>query len=98
MISLSHTPRQQWSLAVKVGDFPPEDIIVKAVNHSLEVHAEKKSLDGNSEAEFSHKLVNHKRISVFPCFGCNLYTAVMQFGLAHSSCCVYKTQENEICF
>ena len=55
MRSLSHTPRQQWSLAVKVGDFPPEDIIVKIVNHSLEVHAEKKSLDGSSEAEFSHK-------------------------------------------
>ena len=52
-----HVPRQQWSLAVRVGDFPPEEIIVKTVNNSLEVHAEKKSLDGSSEAEFSHKSV-----------------------------------------
>ncbi|CAK8695624.1 heat shock protein beta-7-like [Clavelina lepadiformis] len=49
------TPRQQWSMSVRVGDFLPEDIIVKAVNHRLEVRAEKVAVDGNSEAEFSHK-------------------------------------------
>lgn len=47
--------RQQWSLSIRVGDFDPEDIIVKAVNNSLEVHAEKKSKERNTEAEFSHK-------------------------------------------
>ncbi|XP_078492235.1 heat shock protein beta-7-like [Ciona intestinalis] len=44
----------QWSMTVHVGDFKPEDIVVKTVNKYVEVHAEKWG-GGAMQADFTHK-------------------------------------------
>lgn len=49
--------KARWEMVVHVGDFAPEDIIVKTVNKSVEVSAEKITNNGQTEAEFTHRSV-----------------------------------------
>uniref|UniRef100_H2YVM6 SHSP domain-containing protein n=1 Tax=Ciona savignyi TaxID=51511 RepID=H2YVM6_CIOSA len=44
----------QWSMTINVGDFDPEDIVVKTVNKFVEISAEKWG-NGAVQANFTHR-------------------------------------------
>lgn len=47
---------QGWKLELKIGNFDPEDIIIKTVNSTLEIKAERWSAGGQElVANFNHR-------------------------------------------